>query len=194
MNQSHEREPDPMRRALFAMGALTPLLASAAPAWAAEAAPPGQVGDFDFLVGRWRIRHHRLVGRLIGSTNWQDFDGEFTTQKLLGGQANVDDCIIELPAGTYRGVAVRVFDPQRRAWSIYWIDSRTSRVDPPMVGGFEGRHGVFYGDDQQDGRPVRVRFLWFVDDPDRLRWEQAMSADKGVTWETNWTQSLKRAA
>jgi len=194
MNQHLEREADPVRRVLLALAAMTPLLAQAGPAWAQEAAPPGHVDDFDFLAGRWRMRHHRLVGRLVGSTTWQDFDGQLSMQQLMGGQANVDDCVFELPAGTYRGMAVRVFDPQRRAWSIYWIDSRINRVDPPMVGGFAGGKGTFYGEDQQDGRPVRVRFLWFVDSPDRLRWEQAMSADGGVTWETNWTQRLERTA
>lgn len=185
---------DLARRALLAVGALTPLLAAAAPAWAAEAAPPAHLEDFDFLVGRWRMRHHRLVDRLVGSNSWQDFGGALANQKLMGGQANIDDCVFELPAGTYRGVGLRLFDPQRRTWSIYWVDARTTKVDPPLVGGFEGKRGVFYGDDVEKGRPVRVRFHWFVDGPDRCRWEQAFSTDAGASWETNWTQVLDREA
>jgi hypothetical protein len=69
---------------------------------ALEVPPPGNVDDFDFLVGRWKVRHRRLIGRLVGSTTWEEFDGECTMRKLLGGQANVDDNVLHAPAGTYR--------------------------------------------------------------------------------------------
>ena len=32
-------------------------------------------------------------------------------QKMLGGQANVDDNVLYAPAGTYRAITIRVFDP-----------------------------------------------------------------------------------
>lgn len=196
MGRDVEEEPtgaDLLRRGLLAAGALTPwLAAAAAPAWALEAAPPAHLEDFDFLVGRWRMRHHRLKDRLVGSNLWQDFNGTLANQKLMGGQANIDDCVFELPAGTYRGLGLRLFDPGRRTWSIYWVDARTTRIDPPVVGGFEGGRGVFYGEDVEKGRPVKVRFYWFVDGPDRLRWEQAFSTDGGATWEVNWRQELER--
>ena len=31
--------------------------------------------DWDWLVGRWNVRHHRLKARLAGSTEWEDFNG-----------------------------------------------------------------------------------------------------------------------
>lgn len=69
---------------------------------------------------------------------------------------------------------------------------RTTRIDPPLVGGFEGGRGVFYGEDTEKGRSVKVRFYWFADGPDRLRWELAFSTDGGATWEVNWRQELER--
>lgn len=163
---------------------------------ALETAPPGSVDDFDFLVGRWSVRHRRLVDRLVGSTTWEEFDGECEMQKLLDGQANVDDNVLHLPAGTYCAMTIRVFDPIARAWSIFWIDSRypPSRIEKPVVGGFAGSRGLFFSDDELDGRPVRTRFVWHVDGRDACRWEQALSADAGLTWETNWYMGFDRIA
>lgn len=31
--------------------------------------------DFDFLVGKFIMRHRRLKERLKGSTEWEEFDG-----------------------------------------------------------------------------------------------------------------------
>lgn len=157
-------------------------------------APPGHVDDFDFLVGRWRVRHRWLVGRLVGSSEWQEFEGTCAMQKLLGGQANVDDNVLHPPRGTYRALTIRVFDPAARAWSIYWIDATRppGELEKPVVGGFAGGRGLFFSDDRIDGRPVRTRFIWRVDDRDSCRWEQALSPDGGTTWETNWYMRFER--
>lgn len=85
----NDTRADLLRRGLLAAGVLTPwLAAAAAPAWALEAAPPAHLEDFDFLVGRWRMHHHRLKDRLVGSKVWQDFGGSLSNQKLMGGQAS----------------------------------------------------------------------------------------------------------
>jgi hypothetical protein len=85
-----------------------------------------------------------------------------------------------------------VFDLERRQWSIYWVSSSTGRMESPVVGGFEGDHGKFYGEDVDGGRPVKVRYQWDKLDPDHARWEQAYSYDDR-TWETNWTADFVRA-
>jgi hypothetical protein len=163
---------------------------------APDTAPPGQVDDFDFLVGRWSVRHRRLVDRLVGSTTWDEFDGECAMRKMLGGQANVDDNVLHAPAGTFRAMTIRVFDPTARAWSIFWIDSRypPSTIESPVVGGFAGGRGLFFSDDEIDGRQVRTRFIWEVDGSDSCRWQQACSIDAGRTWETNWYMDFHRIA
>jgi len=63
-----------------------------------------------------------------------------------------------------------------------------------MSGGFAGgSHGVFYSADTfQGGRPILVRFVIDVVDPDHCRFEQAFSADGGSTWEVNWIASDTR--
>ncbi len=153
-------------------------------------APSGHVGDFDFLVGNWRVRHRCLI-----RSSWQEFDGECSMRKLLGGQANFDENTWATATGVNRAVALRIFDPERGAWSIFWLDTRwPTTFGPPVIGGFDGNHGVFFGDDELEGRPIRVRFDWFVDTSDSCRWEQAFSSDGGTTWETNWHMHFAREA
>ena len=67
------------------------------------------------------------------------------------------------------------------------------RIDPaPVVGGFEGNRGEFYGEDQDNSRPVKVRYTWNKIDHDHARWEQAFSSDNRA-WATNWTADFTRA-
>jgi hypothetical protein len=63
----------------------------------------------------------------------------------------------------------------------------------PVVGRFEAGVGTFLAQDSHKDIPVTVRFLWLRTDTDTPRWEQAMSTDGGVTWETNWTMDFERA-
>jgi hypothetical protein len=155
--------------------------------------PTGHIEDFDFLMGEWRVRHKRLVARLVGSTTWQEFEGQLTAWKILGGLGNLDDCVINLPAGAYPAATLRTFDPERGLWSLFWVDSRINRIDAPQVGGFDGPIGTFYGEDVHEGRPVGVRYAWTLEDDDHCRWEQAFTTDNGASWETNWIMRLERA-
>lgn len=88
---------------------------AAAPSSATQAAGPS-VHDFDFLVGRWTVQHRRLKHRLAHSNEWETFSGTCETKLLLGGQADVDDNILEVPGGgLYRAATMRVFDPSLAA-------------------------------------------------------------------------------
>ena len=150
--------------------------------------------DFDFLVGHWQVHHRKLKKRLVDSHDWIEFEGTLFSQPLMGGYANVDDDVFEVPGGTYRGVAPRSFDAKSGQWSIWWMDSRTSLapMDPPVRGSFHNGVGTFYADDTEGGKPVRLRFLWSQITPTSCHWEQAESIDGGKTWETDWIQDLKR--
>jgi hypothetical protein len=149
----------------------------------------GDVHDFDFIAGDWNIRNRRLKARGVGSDDWDEFPATSRGALHLGGVANVDE--ITFPTQGWSGMTVRVFDRARRRWSLHWMNSRTGVVFPPVVGGFEGHVGEFYGEDEDDGRPVKIRFVWTRLGPDAARWEQAFSAD-GRAWETNWVMELTR--
>lgn len=150
--------------------------------------------DFDFLFGDWTIRHHRLDRRLAGETRWTDFEGRCTARPLLGGLGNLDENVLDLPTGAYEAVTLRLFDEALGRWSIWWIDARAPGIEAPVHGAFVHGVGTFHGDDVLDGAPIRVRFLWSGITARTARWEQAFSADRGDTWETNWTMDFERVS
>jgi len=150
--------------------------------------------DFDLRVGRWRAHHRRLKERLAGSHQWVEFDGTCVFQQLMGGWANMDDNVFDMPDGAYRGVTLRAYDPKTGEWAIWWLDGRNpfGDLDPPVKGRFENGVGTFYADDTLRGRPIRVRFIWSHISATSAHWEQAFSADGGKSWETNWITDFKR--
>ena len=154
-------------------------------------AKPGGA-DFDFLFGTWRVHHRKLKQRLAGETDWIQFEGEVICWPVLGGLGNIDDNLLDDPSGAYRAMSLRCYDFQAGRWSIWWVDARTMRLEPPVHGGFEDGIGTFHGDDTFAGKPIRVRFLWSDITPDSARWEQAFSDDGGVNWETNWIMIFTR--
>lgn len=156
-------------------------------------------GDFNFYMGHWRIRNKRLVRRLAGSTEWETFEATGHAQKLPGGIGNYDDFIADAWHPGYVGMSLRVFSPVTRKWSIYWLDNRTGGLDPqhghltpPVVGEFRNGVGIFTGEDEFEGKPILVEYKWSNISGDFPRWEQAFSADKGKTWETNWIMEMTR--
>jgi hypothetical protein len=149
--------------------------------------------DFDFLIGSWTVAHRRLRLRLEGDTHWDRFRGRCEMQPILGGLGNVDDNVIALPDGAYRGSALRLFDPAKGLWSIWWADSRAPGLQPPVHGRFESAVGTFFGDDTLRGSPIRVRYIWSDITATSALWAQAFSADAGATWEENWIMEFTRA-
>ena len=149
----------------------------------------GDVHDFDFLAGDWNIANLRLKVRGVGSDEWDSFPAKSHAVVHLGGVANVDE--IDFLAQGWSGMTVRAFDLEKRQWSIYWISSKAGTLFPPVVGGFEGDRGEFYGDDRDGEHPVKVRFIWTKLGSNAARWEQAFSADRRA-WETNWVMELTR--
>jgi hypothetical protein len=146
--------------------------------------------DFDFLHGKWSVANRKLKERLTGSSEWLEFPGTAECWSLFGGAANVDE--ITFPTENVSGLTLRLYDPRREEWSLYWASSDGGTLFPPVVGRFSGGTGTFYGDDTQDGTPVRVRYIWSGITPTSARWEQAFSVDGKRTWETNWLMDFTR--
>jgi hypothetical protein len=154
---------------------------------------PDAPSDFDFVIGDWCVHHLRLKARLAGCTDWESFEGLSSTHKTLGGFGNVEDNRIFLPGGSYRAVAIRSFDSQACSWSIWWLDGRSpGALDTPVVGRFSDGVGTFFAEDIFNGLPIRIRFTWRTSSGGNPRWDQAFSADGGVTWEVNWKMEFVR--
>jgi hypothetical protein len=151
--------------------------------------------DWDFLAGRWNVRHRRLRHRHARNEEWDAFDGTLTNWPVLGGHGNVGDNVMHFPDGTVRGVGFRAFDPATRQWSSWWLDGRDpARIAAPMHGRFADGVATMLGDDTEAGRPVTTRVRWSRITARSARWEQAGSLDGGATWETNWISDFTRRA
>lgn len=149
---------------------------------------------FDFLWGHWHIENRRLRERLTGSNAWETFAARGACRPILGGSGNVDDFVpVEGSnwAG-FEGGAIRLYNPSTGQWSIFWFDNVVHRLLPPVLGSFQDGVGTFHGVDEHEGTPVQVKFTWSGIGPTNARWEQAFSADKGETWETNWIMTFTR--
>lgn len=163
-------------------------------------APPlalaaGPEKDWNWLTGNWDVWHRRLKKRLAGNDEWDEFAGKSAFWHTLGGLGNIDDNLLHLPAGTYRAVSLRAFDPQTRKWAIWWLDGRTAaQLEPPVMGGFTGDGGEFIGTDTFEEKPVLVRFRWHEVHGKRPHWDQAFSPDGGKNWETNWRNYFTRTS
>lgn len=152
--------------------------------------PTGDVHDFEYFAGGWNTHQRRLKARGVGSTDWEEFPGTLCAKPYMGGMITVDE--LAFPTKGWSGLTLRTFDLAQHRWFIYWISSKTGTLGTPVVGGFAGPRGEFYGQDEDGGRPVHVRYRWTKVDGDHARWEQAFSPD-GKTWETNWTADFVRA-
>ena len=149
------------------------------------------IHDFDFLFGRWSVRHQRLRRRGCGSAEWDEHVGTAETRPLLGGLCNIEEHLIV--GSNASGVALRSFDRSAGRWSIYWVSERDGLLQRPVSGGFNGDLGIFEGEDADDGRPVQVRFVWDRSDVSP-EWTQSFSYDRGATFELNWTMRFERLA
>jgi hypothetical protein len=152
--------------------------------------------DFDFLAGKWTMDNKRLKTRLNNCTEWVEYkSSDENFGSLLNGIANLDiyrTSYNQVNDKPYEGLTLRLFNPKTKLWSLYWVDSNLGTMDPPVVGSFEGSVGRFYANDTFQGKKIIVMFQWDKTDPNNPVWAQAFSADGGVTWEMNMTNTSHR--
>ena len=128
--------------------------------------------DFDFLFGSHLVHHKKLKQRLSNNSDWVTFEGKHFMEALLEGRGNMEKHEMPDDSGHYtEGIALRLFDPKTRLWTIHWSDSRSCKLDAPVTGSFEGATGYFYGTDIFKGRPILIAFEWDATDPSRPVWK-----------------------
>jgi hypothetical protein len=166
--------------------------------WVRRTDPPDQTGgpkltsDFDFVVVDWQIDHRRLVKPLTGSDEWTTYSSPWTAWTYFNGAVTVDE--LGLADETIRGLTLRLFDPESKQWSIYWVNSTVGRMDDPVVGAFAADGtGIFEAPDVYDGRAILCRFVWSDITETTAKWRQEFSTDNGRTWEANLVHGLHPA-
>lgn len=156
------------------------------------ASPTSSHTDFDFYIGKWNIRNKKLKERLNNCDEWIEFNSTDDTSHLLKGFANMNKFSATFDGEPFEGIAIRLFNPQTKLWSIYWADSNAVSFDPPMVGSFDGNIGKLYCKDTFKEQDIIVLFHWDKTDIDNPVWSQAFSTDNGKTWEWNWYMFASR--
>jgi hypothetical protein len=155
--------------------------------------PTSSPTDFDFLQGKWKVHNRKLKVRLNNSNDWEEFESELHMEKVLNGLGNVENYYASFSGKPFEGLAVRLFNPQTRLWTIYWMDTNGMIMDQHSVtGSFENGIGKFYANDTFGGKEILVIYQWDATNPNQPIWSQAFSVDNGKTWEWNWEMRLSK--
>jgi hypothetical protein len=145
--------------------------------------------DFDYLIGSWKIHLKKLVNPLTGSRQSIEFDGKVECHKIWDGRGELEQFDVDSPEKhiVIHGLAIRLYNPKTHQWHIYWADANRGMIDwPPVEGHFTNGRGEFYDEEDHDGKPILVRYVWTRTDTSSPHFEQSYSDDWGKTWEVNW--------
>lgn len=161
------------------------------PATVSAEAHPQRAFDFDF--GTWKMNIARRVHPLTGSTTWTAMEGTTTVRKVWNGRANLAEVEADGPIGHLELLALRLYNPDSKQWSIAFATSRVGVLGTPSIGDFKNGRGDFYDEELYNGKSIYVRFTIYPTTANSVHSEQAFSSDGGKTWEVNWRNSYSRA-
>ena len=82
---------------------------------------------FDFFFGKWNGHQRRLRERLIGCTDWEEFESTTDARLILDGIGNVDEVTMQRESGACRGFTVRLYNTETQEWSLYWATAAAAR-------------------------------------------------------------------
>jgi len=149
--------------------------------------------DFDFFIGKWKLKNKILKKKPDNTTEWNEFDATQEMYTILNGIGNIDNYLAVRNDKPFEGMTLRLFNPKTKLWSIYWTDSNSGVLGlPPVVGSFENKVGHFFSKDFYDGKSFLTVYRWDARDANKPIWSQATSKDNGKTWEWNWFMSMRR--
>ncbi|MGC4939646.1 hypothetical protein [Kribbella sp. DT2] len=146
--------------------------------------------DFDFLNGHFDVAHRQLLKPLTGSDEWDEYAGTCSARTHFAGAISLDE--MQFPTKGSYGLSLRLFDPVAEEWSIYWVNSTSYEVFPPVRGKWKDGSCRLVGEDTYDDRPILASYSWSDVTATTAHWEQSFSADGGETWEVNWTMDFTR--
>lgn len=131
-----------------------------------------RMGLYDWLVGSWQTRavmhmddgeQHRVEGQIHGA--W-----------ILQGRAIQDVWILP---GFFHGTTLRVYEPGRDAWHIFWADPLRQYYSR-QIGRARGADIVQEG---SNDRGEATRWSFTEVGPRSFRWLGERSLDNGGTWQ-----------
>jgi hypothetical protein len=148
-------------------------------------------GDFDFLTGEWRIELRNFD--TSGPKGREVKQASATVHRVLDGAGSIEE--LRRGDGSMWGMGVRVWLPEQKKWADHWTSAQNGVVNPPQLGTFIGGGiggGLFLADDEDEGKPVKVRAVWDKITPTSCRWYQCLSRDGGKSWEYGYYMDWAR--
>lgn len=145
-------------------------------------------GDFDFLTGEWTIELRKFD--TSGPKGTEVSKASATVHRVLNGAGSIEE--LRRGDGAMWGMGVRVWLPEKKLWADHWTSADNGVVNPPQLGSFMNGAALFLADDEDDGKPVKIRAVWDKITPGSCRWYQCLSKDQGKTWEYGWYMDWTR--
>lgn len=142
----------------------------------------GPEHDFDFNMGHWNTRIRAVIDPLSAPNVWSSLQGTHTVYRLWDDWADIGQLEVDGPSGHLEDLALRLYDRKSQQWRVYFANSGSGTLDPPMVGGFENGIGTFVFLDEMEGKTVLVRNIWSGITTSSCHQDWALSADGGKTW------------
>ncbi len=168
----------------------------------ADAVPPSQLAlkpdhdgshEFDFGIGDWKTHSKRLMHPLTGANDWAEMDGVTHVTAIWGGKANLAEFKADGSAGPVELLALRVYNPATKQWSINFAHPKDGMLgDIAGVGQMQDGRMTFYDQEPINGKATLVRFSIWEITANTAQSEQAFSVDGGKTWEVNWINNYTR--
>jgi hypothetical protein len=146
----------------------------------------GPEHDFDFNIGRWKTQIRAVLDPLSAPGTWSNLQGTHVVYRVWDDWADIGQLEVDGPSGHIEYMALRTYDRNSRQWRVYFANSRTGTLEPPMIGEFKDGVGTFIGLDDIGGKTVLIRNIWSDITPRSCHQTFAISVDGGNTWIPTW--------
>ena len=131
--------------------------------------PPARA--LDFWLGHWTV-------------TWGDgLTASNHVEAILDG-AVIRETFDGRPGADFTGASLSVYSPHLDLWRQTWVDSQGSYW--AFTGGPQGDRFIFATDDLCDGRPIKLRMVFYNIAAASLDWDWERSDDGGATWTLQW--------
>jgi hypothetical protein len=158
-----------------------------------HAAGSGPEHDFDFNVGSWKTKIRAVWSPLASPTAWSDLQGTHAVYRVWDDWADIGQLEVDGAHGHTEDLALRLYDRKTREWRVYFANSESGTLLPPMIGDFKNGVGTFIGLEDEDGKTVLMRNVWSGITANACRQDWSISIDGGRTWIPTWISNDTRA-
>lgn len=149
----------------------------------------GPEHDYDFNMGHWSTQIRAVENPLSAPGVWTHLHGTHVVYRVWGDWADIGQLEVDGPSGHIEDMALRLYDRKTQQWRVYFANSRSGILQPPMVGEFKDGVGTFVFLDEMEGKTVLVRNVWSGITPKTCHQDWAISADGGKTWVQTWVST-----